>query len=60
MAITLPRMSFEYTGMTYDPTRKVNTDSTNCSKESSRWNRHKKQFVPVPYNMQFELESCVN
>ena len=27
-AITLPRMSFEFTGLTYDPTRKVTTTQT--------------------------------
>ena len=25
VAMTLPRMSFEFTGLTYDPTRKVTT-----------------------------------
>ena len=29
-AITLPRMSFEFTGLTYDPSRKVTTTQQIC------------------------------
>jgi hypothetical protein len=34
-AITLPRMSFEFTGLTYDPTRKVTTTQTFTTREYS-------------------------
>ena len=55
MAITLPRMSFEYTGMTYDPTRKVTQTQQIVVKDPSDGTEEKKQYMPVPYNMQFEL-----
>ena len=56
VAITLPRMSFEYTGMTYDPTRKVTqTQQVVVQDPSSDTPDEKKQYMPVPYNMQFEL-----
>jgi len=55
MAITLPRMSFEFTGLTYDPSRKVSTTQTFVSKDKNDGTETKKTFMPVPYNMQFEL-----
>ena len=55
MAITLPRMSFEYTGMTYDPTRKLTQTQQIVVKNPSDGTDTKKQYMPVPYNMQFEL-----
>ena len=54
-AITLPRMSFEFTGLTYDPSRKVTTTQTFTVKDPSTGKDSKKAFLPVPYNMQFEL-----
>ena len=54
-AITLPRMSFEFTGLTYDPTRKVTTTQTFTVKDPDSGTESKKAFMPVPYNMQFEL-----
>ncbi len=54
-AITLPRMSFEFTGLTYDPTRKVTTTQTFIVKDPNDGSETKKQYMPVPYNMQFEL-----
>ena len=54
-AITLPRMSFEFTGLTYDPTRKVTTTSTFTVKDPNDGTETKKSYMPVPYNMQFEL-----
>ena len=53
--ITLPRMSFEFTGLTYDATRKVTTTQTFTTKDSTNGAETKKAFMPVPYNMQFEL-----
>tara|TARA_R100001510_G_C7650458_1_gene207968 strand:- start:1213 stop:2211 length:999 start_codon:yes stop_codon:yes gene_type:complete len=54
-AITLPRMSFEFTGLTYDPSRKVTTTQTFTVKDPNSSTDVKKSFMPVPYNMAFEL-----
>ena len=54
-AITLPRMSFEFTGLTYDPSRKVTTTQTFTVKDPDTGKDSKKAYLPVPYNMQFEL-----
>jgi len=54
-AITLPRMSFEFTGLTYDPSRKVTTTQQYTVKDPDTGSESKKTFMPVPYNMQFEL-----
>ena len=54
-AITLPRMSFEFTGLTYDPTRKVTTTQQFSVKDPTSGEVSKKAYMPVPYNMQFEL-----
>ena len=54
-AITLPRMSFEFTGLTYDSTRKVTTTQQFSVKDPNDGTEVKKAFMPVPYNMQFEL-----
>ena len=54
-AITLPRMSFEFTGLTYDPSRKVTTTQTFVVKDPNDGTETKKSYMPVPYNMQFEL-----
>ena len=54
-AITLPRMSFEFTGLTYDPSRKVSTTQTFTVKDPNDGTETKKAYMPVPYNMQFEL-----
>ena len=53
--ITLPRMSFEFTGMTYDPSRKLTTTQTFVAKDLNNGTDTKKSYMPVPYNMQFEL-----
>jgi hypothetical protein len=53
--ITLPRMSFEFTGLTYDPTRKSTTTQTFITKSAVDGTETKKVYLPVPYNMQFEL-----
>ena len=54
-AITLPRMSFEFTGLTYDPSRKVTTTQTFTVKDPDSATDVKKSYMPVPYNMAFEL-----
>ena len=55
MAITLPRMSFEFTGLTYDASRKVTTTQTFTAKDKDTGTETRKSYMPVPYNMQFEL-----
>jgi hypothetical protein len=50
--ITLPRMSFEMTSIRYDTTRKLNT--TQMFKVADGTDM-KKMYMPVPYNIGFEL-----
>ena len=54
VAITLPRMSFEMTGISYDPSRKTATLQTFKSLEVSD-NKLTKTFMPVPYNVNIRL-----
>jgi len=54
-AITLPRMSFEFSGLVYDASRKVTTTQTFTVKDPENGTETKKAYMPVPYNMQFEL-----
>jgi len=52
--ITLPRMSFEMNSIQYDASRKTSiTQTFNAVDKSS--NKAKKVFMPVPYNLGFEL-----
>jgi len=53
--MTLPRMSFEFTGLTYDSQRKSSTTQTFTAKSANNGSETKKTYLPVPYNMQFEL-----
>ena len=54
-AITLPRMTFEITGMNYDGERKL-TSLTRNSRQSSTSNQtFDSQFAPAPYNIDFQL-----
>jgi hypothetical protein len=48
-------MSFEFVGLTYDPTRKVTTTQTFVSGLGEDNKQIRKTYMPVPYNMQFEL-----
>lgn len=52
IAITLPRMSFEMTSIQYDPTRKSGVTQTFKALDG---NNLKKVFMPVPYNIGFQL-----
>ena len=54
IAITLPRMSFEMSGIQYDPTRKTGVTQTFKAVDKSS-GKMKKVFMPVPYNLSFEL-----
>jgi hypothetical protein len=53
--LSLPRMSFEMIGLSYDPTRKVTSTQTFISALSSDKKKPRKTYMPVPYNMAFEL-----
>jgi hypothetical protein len=53
--ITLPRMSFELVGLSYDPQRKATSTQTFLSKSTTDSKDIKKAYLPVPYNMSFEL-----
>ena len=52
VALTVPRMGFELTSMTYDGVRKLNTMGRNVKKGTTGL---KKQYNPVPYNWDFSL-----
>ena len=53
--MSLPRMTFEFLGLTYDTSRKVTTTQTFLSGLSSDKTQPRKTYMPVPYNMSFEL-----
>ena len=51
--ITLPRISFEINGLEYDSTRKVSP--TQKVRIASTSEKNKNMFMPVPYNLSFEM-----
>ncbi len=53
VAITVPRLSFEMTGISYDSSRKL--APTTLTLKANTKDAVKKQFTPVPYNIDFEL-----
>ena len=60
VAIQLPRLGFEMTGMAYDPVRKLNTMGALTHKETINGNRNvKKMFNPSPYIFDFSLYAFV-
>lgn len=50
--VTLPRMSFEMTGVSYDSSRKLNTNIRNFASSNGAVIG---QYNPVPYNFDFNL-----
>ena len=56
--ITLPRMSFEITNISYDSTRKAGITQTFKAKDVNN-DQMKKVFMPVPYNLGFDLNILV-
>jgi hypothetical protein len=56
VALTLPRIGFEISGISYDASRKLNSiqkfKKTNNSEDGKTLSS---QYMPVPYNMDFEL-----
>ena len=60
VAIQLPRLGFEMSGIAYDPIRKLNTIGTLTHKESINGERNiKKMFNPSPYILDFSLYAFV-
>jgi hypothetical protein len=55
VAITLPRMSFEMTGIQYDSSRKSSTMQTFKTVDKTGTNELTQVFMPVPYNVNFRL-----
>ena len=60
VAITLPRMSFEITGYSYDSSRKLNKNQkitkVTTNADTTKMNS---QYIPVPYNVNFSLSVYV-
>ena len=52
--MSLPRMSFEFTDLVYDPTRK-STQTQQFVVKNTTGSEIKKGYVPVPYNMTIQL-----
>jgi len=57
--ITLPRMSFEITSISYDSSRKAGITQTFKAADKEDGDKLKKVFMPVPYNLGFELNILV-
>lgn len=55
VAIQLPRLYFELTGISYDPSRKTSPVQRYRTIINEDGSEVKQQYVPVPYNMEFEL-----
>ena len=55
VAITLPRIYFEMTGVEYDSSRKTSPIQKYKTIIADNGNEVKVQYVPVPYNISFEL-----
>ena len=57
--ITLPRMSFEINNISYDAARKAGITQTFKAADTEDGGKMKKVFMPVPYNLGFELNILV-
>ena len=55
VAVTLPRIGFEITGLTYDPARKLNRVQKYKKVKSGTDKKLDTQYMPVPYNLEFAL-----
>ena len=55
VSLSLPRMSFEFVGLTYDPSRKVTQTQKFKKALTSSKTSIQTAYMPVPYNMEFEL-----
>ena len=59
IAITLPRMAFELTGITYDSSRKLNRCNFYSTVIESDGNKKTKRWVGIPYDYSFDLSIMV-
>ena len=55
VAVTLPRIGFEISGITYDPARKLNRVQKFRKVKGGNNKQLDTQYMPVPYNVDFEL-----
>ena len=55
VAVTLPRIGFEITGLSYDPGRKLNRVQQFKKVKGTTAKQLDTQYMPVPYNVDFEL-----
>ena len=55
VAITMPRIYFEMTGIDYDASRKTPTTQKYKTVINDDGNEVRTQYVPVPYNVSFEV-----
>ena len=55
VAVTLPRIGFEITGLTYDPARKLNRVQKFKKVKGDKSEQLDTQYMPVPYNIGFQL-----
>ena len=53
--ISLPRMSFEFTGISYDNARKLAATQAFTTSLKNDGKEIRRVYFPVPYNMEFEL-----
>lgn len=54
-AMTLPRITFEITGMAYDGERVLTGLTRNRAPKTTDNNSYNTQFTPTPYNIEFQL-----
>lgn len=57
--VSLPRISFEITGVDYDPIRKQNSLIRNTNYATATNTTQKSQYMGVPYNYEFSLSIYV-
>lgn len=55
----LPMMSFEMTGFDYDGSRKLQTINRNAYNDPDDKSKRRYQYMPVPYNIGFQLNILV-
>ena len=59
VGLTLPRMSFEFTAINYDSTRKLTTTKQFKAVHATDSSKLKRVYTPVPYNFDFTLSVMV-
>ena len=59
VGLTLPRMSFEFTAINYDSTRKLTTTKQFKAVHATDSSKLKRVYTPVPYNFDFTLSIMV-